>query len=230
MVRAADVTFVGGLGTLSASATFGASGTDLLVILTNSSGSDVLHPRDVLTAIYFDIEGSLLSLARDSAIIGPTSAVLFGTTDPGGVVGGEWEYLSNASVTTPLGQNYVISSSGLDLAGNGGLFPGSNLQGPVSVDGIQYGITSEGDDPDTGNAAVKGKNALVKNQVVFKLSGLPAGFDPSTSVRNVQFQYGTTSCSKKGTGKDVCVTGIPEPGTLSMLALSIFFITRRRVR
>lgn len=226
---ATDATFNGGLGTLSASATFGAQGTDLLIILTNSSGSDVLKPRDVLTAIYFDIDGATLSLARDSAIIGPTSTVLFGTTDPGGVVGGEWEYLAGATTTTPLGQNYVISSSGLDLTGSGGLFPGSNLQGPVNVDGLQYGITSAGDDPDTGNAAVKGKNALIQNQVEFKLTGLPANFDPSSSIRNVQFQYGTTSCAKKSS-KDVCVTGVPEPGTLVMLALSSFFITRRRFR
>src|SRR5438552_1429927 len=82
-VRAADATFIGGLGSLSASATFGTSGTDLLVILTNSSGSDVLVPPEFFSAVYLDIGASVLSLTRSSAIIGTTSTVLFGTTDPG---------------------------------------------------------------------------------------------------------------------------------------------------
>jgi hypothetical protein len=43
----------------------------------------------------------------------------------------------------------------------------------------------------TGNAAVTGSIPLIQNAVVFTLSGLPEGFDPTASIQNISFQYGT---------------------------------------
>jgi AhpD family alkylhydroperoxidase len=65
---------------------------------------------------------------------------------------GEWEYVDSLT-NGPFGQDYALSSAGLGLAGGMTTFPGANLQGPTNMDGVQYGITSQLDNPATGNAA-----------------------------------------------------------------------------
>jgi len=176
-------------GSRSASVFFDTSGTDLIVILTNTSGFDALVPVDVMTGLFFDISGTPLSLSRTSAVVPAGHLVFNGPTDPGGVIGGEWAYLGGL-VGAPFGASYGISSAGFGFFGPSDLFPGSDLQPPTSPDGLQYGITSAGDNPLTGNAPMM-SNAIVRNQVVFTLSGLPIGFDPAASISNLTFQYGT---------------------------------------
>ena len=203
-------------GSLAAKAVFDVSGTDLIVTLTNTSSSDVMAPADVLTALFFD-SATPLTLARTSATLSIGSVVHFGSTDPGGVVGGEWAYGSGLA-GAPHGSAYGISSTGVNLFGPGDRFPGNDLQPPASPDGVQYGITSTGDNVANGNATVTGANALIQNEVVFVLSGLPANFDPSTQISNVNFQYGT----------DLSEPNIPEPGTLGLLAVGVLGMLRRR--
>src|SRR5689334_25036971 len=84
---------------LSATAKFEVSGTNLVITLTNTSAADVLQQPDILTAVFFDVSGSLLNLnsMAGSAVVPGTSSVLFGGTDPGGVVGGEWGYAEGIS-------------------------------------------------------------------------------------------------------------------------------------
>jgi hypothetical protein len=176
-------------GNLAASATFDVQGSNLVVTLTNTSLEDVLVPADVLTSVFFDF-GSSLVLTPVSAVLDAGSVVHFGGTDPGGVVGGEWAYRA-ALAGAPHGAAYGISSSGLGLFGPADLFPGSDLSPPASPNGLNYGITSAGDDMATGNAAVTGSIPLIQNAVVFTLSGLPEGFDPTASIQNISFQYGT---------------------------------------
>ena len=199
-------------GNLAASAEFAASGSNLVVTLTNTSPYDVLIPSQVLTAVFFNLGGNP-TLTPVSAVLGAGSVVLFGGTDPGGVVGGEWDYRGDLT-GAPLGALYGIGSAGFGLFGSGGLFPGTNLQGPVSVNGGQYGITSAGDDPTTGNAKVTGDEALIQNSVVFTLSGLPGGFNPETGVSNVYFQYGTSLT-------DPGIQWIPEPGAASLVLIGL---------
>ena len=214
LAQAAPVVFTGSNGTLRASATFTQIGTNLQVTLANTSTNDVLGPPDVLTAVFFTLAGDP-TLNRVSAVIAAGSTVLFGGTDPGGVVGGEWAYVNRLS-GSPLGANEGISSSGLNLFGPSNRFPGSNLQGPASPDGLQYGITSAGDNSATGNGAVTGGNALIKNAVVFTLSGLPANYmlTPS-SISQVSFQYGTATSEPNvvGTNPDL----IPEPSAWALV-------------
>lgn len=220
---AAAVTWNFSSGNYAAEAVFSTSGTNLVVTLTNTSAADVLVPIDVLTGVFFDITGSPLSLGRTSAALNAGSSVLFGTTDPSNVVGGEWAYLGGLS-GAPHGADYGISSTGLGLFGPGDRFPGTNLQGPPggSVGGLEYGITSAGDNGATGNTPVTGTNALIKNSVVFTLSGLPANFDPAASIGNVSFQYGTNL-------EEPNYPGVPAPGVgISAGLMGALALGRRR--
>jgi hypothetical protein len=181
----------------------------LTVTLVNSSSRDALVPTDVLTAVFF-------SLACDGPDLTPISALMYGyggksdklvvngqtiidrpaqaytsgtnyeTIDvPDGNVGGEWAY-ARTDVTPPGPGNHGISSAGYDVFGAGN-FGGANLAGPEAVNGLQYGISSLGDNPSTGNGGLN--TPLVKNAVVFTLSGFTGNLSDITGVR---FQYGTS--------------------------------------
>jgi hypothetical protein len=217
-VDASPITFSASSGSLAASASFETTGTQLIITLENTSSQDALVPTDILTGLFFDVNGSSPALTRVSAIVPNGSAVLFGTTDPGNVVGGEWAY--RAGLLGPAGTTYGISSAGLGLFGPGDRFPGANLQGPADPDGLQYGITSAADDPATGNTPVTGANALIKYSVEFILSGLPEGFDPLTAIDNVNFQYGTALSDP--------LIHSPEPASLILLACAGVLVLRRR--
>ena len=195
-------------GTCAASAKFETSGTNLIVTLTNTSALDALVPTDVLTGVFFDIGGSALLLGRTGAVVPAGSSVFNGPVDPGNVVGGEWAYLGGLS-GAPHGAKYGISSAGLGLFGPSDLFPGNDLQPPTSPDGVQYGITTAGDNLATGNAPMM-SNALIKNEVVLTLSGVPANFDPMASIGNVSFQYGTA----------LDEPNIPAPSGVALLGIS----------
>ncbi len=213
---AADpITLVGTSGNLKASVTFDTSGTNLIVTLANVSTNDVLDPTDVLTGVFFDITGNP-TLGRVSALLSSGSTVEFGSAPADGVVGGEWAYA--AGISGQNGAKEGISSAGLGLFGPGNRFPGANLQGPADPDGLQYGITSYADNPATGNAPVTGANDLIKYSVVFTLSGLPDGFDPSKGISNVTFQYGTalTDTNFQPPRLPPPPT-VPEPGSLVLL-------------
>ena len=205
---ASAILFTASSGDRSASAEFTQNATNLNVTLTNTSLADVLVPIDVLTAAFFSLEG-VSSLTPISAKLSFGSTVLFGGTDPANVVGGEWAYASGLS-GAPGGADMGISSSGLGLFGPGDRFPGTNLQGPDDPNGLQYGITSAGDNPLTGNTPVTGSNALIKKSVDFILGGLPTGFIlDRESFSDVSFQYGTSLSEPNNP--------VPEPTTMLLL-------------
>ena len=217
---------VGTSGTLSATATFEASGTDLMVTLTNDSAFDVLIPVQVLTTVFFNMDDSI-SLTPVSASLGPGSVVHFGS-DGGGNVGGEWAYEEDLSgILGHPDADRGIGSAGLSVFGLTN-FNGPNLNPPPPnpvTNGLDYGIVSKWDDISSGNAKVTGKVPLIQDSVVFELSGLPAGFDPSTDIYDVTFQYGTS----------LGETTVPEPGTLLLLGSGLVSLAgygrfRRRKR
>ncbi|MEX2217950.1 MAG: XDD4 family exosortase-dependent surface protein [Phycisphaerales bacterium] len=215
------ITYSGSQATLAAAATFDTQGTDLTVTLTNTSAADVLVPADVLTAVFFQVSGATLLLTPTSAVVPPTSSVLFGAAGPGGNVGGEWAYRGDLT-GAPGGLTYGISSAGFGHFGPQDRFPGANLHGPESPGGLEYGILSAGDNPATGNTPVTGSQPLIRNEVVFRLGGLPAGFDPSTRISAVTFQYGTD------TGSEPSFPGIPAPGTMALAFAAGACCMRRR--
>jgi hypothetical protein len=222
-VSALPVTFSGS-GTnpssstaLAASVTFDVSGSNLIVTLANTSAAGVSVPSDVLTAVFFSINGSSPSLTRVSAVIGAGGTVTnSGPTDPGGVVGGEWAYLGGL-VGAPSGAPYGISSIGAGLFGPGNRFPGSNLAGPTSPDGLQYGIIPSAGFAANANSAVS-SDLLIKNSVVFTLGGLPTAFNLS-SISNVNFQYGTALTDPNVAQQQT--PPVPEPASMLLLGTGL---------
>ncbi len=175
---------------LAAEAKFEIDGSQLKITLSNIATSDVLAPSDVLTAVFFKLPTNP-KLTKQSVVVAPASHVRFGTTDSGGVVGGEFAYRHGLNIQ---GQNQGVSSVGLGVFGPSNRFPGKNLAGPTSPDGLQYGITSAGDDPTTGNKAVTGSQALIQNSVLITL-GLPStAAIKESDIASVWFQYGTDLC------------------------------------
>ena len=144
-----------------------------------------------------------------------------GLTDPGGVVGGEWAYKTGlAAGTLPLNANTGISSTGLNVFGPGDLFPGNNLQGPASPDGVEYGIAPHSYVAGTGNGGIN-TEGLINDSVVITLAGNFTTADLAT-ITNGSFQYGTSLGDSSepnirfvgGPGGDV-----PEPFSIAVWAL-----------
>lgn len=235
---ASGTTFQGSLGNLEAEVTFTQSGSDLVVELDNISMQDVLVPADVLQAVLFDLDG-VGPLQRVSAMIADGSTYVYDNDrkrPDDGNVGGEWAYIGDLD-GAPAGAKHGISATGMDdIFGPKDRFPGRNLEGPKSPDGMQYGILSKGDDITTGNAQVTGREPFIKHAVVFTLAGLPAEFDIANDISNVWFQYGTSIGEpgypgilvKGGPGPNV----IPEPTSAIGLAMAVAaaggYLRRRR--
>src|SRR5262245_7108013 len=223
--HATSITLTGtGTGGLKASVTFDnvvVSGTHYLqVTLTNTGNYNASKPTDILTGVFFNIQGSNPTLTRFSATLASGSTVKDIDPDPTNL-GGEWAYKAGLSVGGEFTRG--ISSSGLGLFGPGDRFPGPNLQGPNDPDGIQYGITTLNDPDDTGSGNDKGGilgQGMARNSVVFLLGGIGAGFDPYTAFYEVRFQYGTSltepsfESNYRGTS-----TRVPEPSSLALLVL-----------
>lgn len=218
-----SIVFSGSAGSKSATAEFDVSGSNLIVKLKNTSSADVMVPSDLLTAMFFNVSGANVPFTRVSAVLGAGSVVMNGTTDPGNVVGGEWAYNFASGGFSGGGagsRRYGISSTGLNDFGPGDRFPGNNLTGPASPDGMQYGITSAGDNPLTANGGLSGE-AIIKNEVVFTLGGLPSGFDLSR-IGNVLFLYGTAYGEGEFPGE------VPAPGAIALLGMGGLMAARRR--
>ncbi len=218
----ASVTWSGSSGTRAATAVFDVSGSHLTILLSNDSTLDAMQPTDILTGVYFNIAGESISFSRLSVVVASGSSVLNGTTDPGNVVGGEFAYRGGLS-GAPGNARYGVSSSGLGLFGPSNLFPGSNLSGPSSPDGIQYGLTTAGDNPATGNGGIN-SDPLIKNAVLITLGNAGECFDLN-DISNVQFQYGTALNEPHFPG-----TPTPAPGSAVLLGAGIALLggSRRR--
>lgn len=201
----------------AASAEFSVVGSNLKVVLTNTSTDDVRTTADLLTNLFFSVSGSPVSLSPVSAMLTAGSFV-HGGSDGGGNVGGEWAFASGGNY--PGGHSYGIGSSGLNIFGQAN-FNGPDLDPPTAVNGANYGITSAGDNLATANGGLA-NDPIIKNSVTFTLSGLPMNFDLGR-ITGVFFQYGT-SISEGGTPGE----RIPAPGALALAGFGVLVAGRRR--
>ena len=231
LVKADSLVFTGSNATLSASVTFQQIGTNLQVTLVNTSTHDVLRRDGVLTAVFFTLSGNP-GLGPISADLRPDATVLFSPVGGSGHnVGGEWAYRDGLR-HAPGQASEGISSVGLGMFRKPN-FNGSDLQPPLRVGGLDYGITSLGDDPHTGRRAVTGRNALIQDSVVFTLA-LPTDYALS-SVSDVCFQYGRSlhgphliAAIELGGNPEPVV--VPEPTSVGLVAcgVGLLLIANRR--
>lgn len=212
-----SATFSRALGDLSAEAVFEWDGVsnELNITLTNTSLVDAMVPTDILTAVFWQYDGTL-SLTGTSAI---ASSVLFGSTGPGGDVGGEWAYAEELT-GAPNGASFGISSAGFDLFGPTDRFNTNDLDAPDSPNGLNYGITSAGDDPTTGSWPVTGKEPLIQNSVIFTLAGIDQSTFDLDNISNVAFQYGTSFDEPN-------LVPLPPAAAIGILGLGIVALFRR---
>jgi hypothetical protein len=205
--------------TLSASVTFQQIGTNLQVTLVNSSSHDVLVKSEVLTAVFFTLAGNP-TLTPLSAKLGSGSTMMFAVGGPGLNVGGEWAYRNGGLKHAPAGALQGISSVGLGTFKLPN-FNGFDLQPPLRVDGLDFGITSLGDNSHTGKKAVTGRYELTQNSVVFMLA-LPENYTLS-SISSVCFQYGKSRHDPRLIASlDVNESGvIPEPTSITLVVCGI---------
>lgn len=218
--NAVPITFSSSNGSQGASATFDIVGPTLTVTLAGTTG-DVLNPAGLLTTVFFNLGGAALTPV--SALIGPGSTGVNGAPLTGSV-GGEWSYATGFS---QFGANSGISSTGL------GIFPGSGNFGGPDLDGAgngspAYGLLTAGDNFATGNPQVtSGGVPLIKNSVVFTLSGV----SPGAAVSNVTFQWGTSLTEPSAPGVPEGGPTVPDGGSTLVLAgialLSLAAYSRR---
>src|SRR5262249_20657380 len=128
--------------------------------------------------------------------------------------GGEFAYGSGISGNN--GTNQGVSSSGLGLFGAGNL-NGSNLEGPVAVDGPNFSLVNGlSGSANTGITGVP----TIDNSVTFTFMNVPA----SLTLNNITFQYGTaltepfTECNNCGQGF------VPEPSQLGLLIFAMALV------
>lgn len=235
LTRADTVTFVGSDAGRSASVTFTHTGTQLSILLQNTSPGDVMVPDDVLAGIFFGMEaGSLnptLTKTGGTAQVGPGSSVyLFGS---GGSVeqkplitdiGGEWAFKNFASSD----YEYGIGASGFNSPfefGVGDLFGGTNYSGPASPNGMQFGLLSAGDNLATRNDGLEhsaGKY-FIKSSALFTLQ-VTSGFNIH-DIDQVRFQYGTSLSQPSYPGE---IIPLPSAAWAGMSLFGVLGIMKAR--
>jgi hypothetical protein len=213
----AETIFNWSSGTHSGTATFSTQadaggGFDLVIAVTNTSGSQAGLVTDVVTALFFNLSGAPGALKMQSGTATDGLINAQGTTIVAGSVGanicapdspapgcsptqpGGWETRFNASGLLS-GSDYGIGTAGLNI------FNGNASTG---VDGANYGVVSAAG-IGAGNTGFNNDKPYTFETGTFVLSGLTTD---QINITNVLANYGTST--------DVnfaATTPTPEPAT-----------------
>jgi hypothetical protein len=219
-------------GTRNASAAFDVSGDVLTITLTNLSSQTSYTNPFVLTGLLFHLT-TPFTLTPQSAQLPVGSSFVGGACNKPGCAGstnlaGEWGYATGAYTG---GATRAIASSGYistGLTGNRGNFGpngtgGPDLDDPVSLNGINYGLVGAG----YTNANASGTAAsepLVMSSALFTLSGA-TGLG-GEQIDNVSFQYGTSFSEPNVTVTTEEPAPVPEPATVVLLGSGVAVLVR----
>jgi hypothetical protein len=236
----ATVTFAGASSGLSASASFTISGSQLTILLSNTdtaSGSGApTTPSEVLSGLFFNLGTSTFTpvsatLPSGSSIIQTAQCTVPASCVGATNVGGEWSYAAGGGSWLSGTTQGIASSGYLNANTSAGNFGGSNLDGPVALNGIEFGIVPDGWVDYSGNGGLDG-NALTEGAVKFVLN-IPSTLTEAM-IKDVYFTYGTSSTEPyvRGTttGNTTSGSTIPEPALLSLLGLALIGIGYRARR
>lgn len=229
-VSAGSVSFAGTNGsnhTARATFDYNAVANTLSITLENLGG-DVLAPSDLLTTVFFDLTPAgnqgQPTLNPVSAMVATGSALVFGNGATN--LSQHWHFRDDINHGT-IGQQYGISSSGLDIFGQSDAFDGVGANGHGSPD---YGITSKNDDLSTGNKQVTGGRPIIKHAMTFNFD--VEGLFDLEWIKNVQFLYGTSLDGDSFGGQqpplDPPLVPLPAPVWMALAGLATVGLIRRR--
>jgi hypothetical protein len=220
--------------TLNAAALFDISGSTLTITLANvgdSSGSGQDVPGNALTGLFFDLPDSF-TLTPGSATIEAGDIVQGGYCNVGTCdgtttnVGGEFRYKAGSGL--PGGADRGVASSGYMLGGAPN-FNGPNLDSPLSVDGVNFGIIAPVTAANLLNPNGGMAEPLIEGSVQFTMTIAGDRQLTTADLQSVSFQYGTSLSEPNllGGGGGNPPPGVPEP-SMTLLTLSgLAFATRR---
>lgn len=217
---AAPVTFNGtNGGGLSAQAIFDVTGNQLSVLLVNTSTADVMVPSQVLTGLFWnmtDSSGDAVSLTPVSASVNAGSSLIGCLFFCGSDISRHWGY---TEASNPTGTGHGVGASGL-----GGVFGAHDpFNGTGSLQGIDWGIVSAGDNPWTGNGGIWTGLPLVKNAVLFNFTF--SGDASNFKFDDVRFQYGSKLNEPSLCGDPVSTpTATPEPASYALIGAGLLVL------
>lgn len=219
-----------GTGYQDGSVEYTITGNTLTITLTNTASyanNANLAPPDALTGVIFTLPTGI-SLDAQTALVAPGSSIIQANTCDAGPscvgetnVGGEFGYQTApfASPGVPAGDyNAGIGSSG-QVVGNGTQFGGPDLDKPVQMNGINFGIVGSNYANANPNNGLT-KDPLIQSAVTFNLTIL-GGTLLESQITNWALVFGTAwgeGTITTGTiTTGVADTAVPEPSSLFLL-------------
>lgn len=238
---AAPLAVTASSGSREANIKFEMVGGQLWITLSNTSDAGALYPTDMLGGAFFDIANDPI-LTPLWAKVDTGSCLLYpgdtgcSSPQPGPIntnqnIGGEWAYHRYTS-GDPISQDYGIGAVGLGFFGSADRFDTTqNLGGQVAIGGGNFSLAPKGGIPAPATGKING--GLIHNAPYIMSSAVfafitPANFDPSSAIRNVRFQYGTSFSETS-----ILADPVPEPITMALIGgglIALGFLRRRAVR
>lgn len=214
---------VGG-SSVSASADFTTNGTDLVLLLKNTTSGGTPTKTQVLTGVLFTLTAAnpALSLPGNGTALG-TSSVLFTdptTSAPSADLNGSYLFLSHPGGVLSASFPYEY---GLSATGAGGLFPSGQFT--KGGGGDDYAIVASG--TNLSQSSFGSQFPYATDAVQFTLNGF--GTLGLGQITDVAFLFGSD-----GTNVINAESAVPEPGALSLVLAggipATLFSLRRRAR